>query len=76
MEYEYNPSIYEVITLNIKKYRLKKNMSIKTLSSRTKIKESYLINLDNINNTYKISIYDLYKISVVLNVSINKFFEK
>ena len=68
--------MYNTVAVNIKKYRMKNEISIKDLANKAGIKEKYLINLEDVRTNTKISIYDLYKISVILNVSIDKFFEK
>ncbi len=72
-KYKFNPSLYNTVAKNIRKYRLINNMSIETLSEYSNIKKDYLQKLETVNNL-SISIYDLYKISVILNVSIDKFF--
>ena len=64
--------IYNIIAINIKKYM--KDITISKLAYLTNINEDKLCKFIN-NKHGEISIDDLYKISVVLNVSINKFFE-
>ncbi len=76
VKYKFDSSMYNTVAVNIKKYRMKNEISIKDLAFKTGIKEKYLIDLEDISKNIKISIYDLYKISVILNVSIDKFFEK
>ena len=74
--YQFNNQVYKTVAKNIKKYRNQKNISIATLAKYAKITEEYLINLENLNNDIKISIYDLYKISIILEISIEKFFQE
>ena len=63
-----------IIANNVKKYRKKRNMSIKELSYFTDITYSTLKNIENCKES--ISIIMLYKISKVLKISINNFFEE
>ena len=63
-----------IIANNVKKYRKKRNMSIKELSYFTDITYSTLENIENCKES--ISIIMLYKISKVLKISINNFFEE
>lgn len=70
---EFDTKMYEVVAKNISKYRNMKNISIDKLSEYTDIDKDYLIELEQ-NHNIIISIYDLYKISVVLDVNINDFF--
>lgn len=72
--YAFNPKMYKTVANNILKYRNLQNMSLEELSLKTEIKKEYLEKLETSEQEVKISIYDLYKISVILNVSIDKFF--
>jgi transcriptional regulator with XRE-family HTH domain len=65
-----------IISNNIKKYRIKENISKTKLSYLTRISKSTINNIEN--NTYnkEITIITLYRISKVLKVPINKFFEE
>lgn len=74
--YEFNPKMYKTVANNIKKYRNLQKISLEELSLKTEIKKNYLEKLENNESEVKISIYDLYKISVILNTSIEKFFEE
>ncbi len=65
---------------NIKRYRLlynidKGNMTQKDLAERIGVSTSLIGGLESNNLSQGISIYNLYKISEVLRVPINKFFE-
>ena len=62
-KYEFDSSMYNTVAINIKKYRMKNEISIKDLALKAGISEKYLIKLEDIRNNVKISIYDLYKIS-------------
>ncbi len=65
---------------NIKRYRLlynidKGNMTQRELAKRIGVSTSLIGGLESNNLSQGISIYNLYKISEVLRVPINKFFE-
>jgi len=65
---------------NIKKYRLLYSIENSKLTQKQLAKEigvcvSQIGTMESPNNSQGISIYNLYKISKVLNVSIDKFFE-
>lgn len=74
--YEFNPQIYQVVASNIKKYMALKGISIQELCEDADLKEYFLTKMLNSNENIAISIYDLYKISNVLDVSIDKFFNE
>ena len=63
-----------IIANNVKNYRKKRNISIEELSYFTDIPNSTLKNIENSKES--ISIITLYKISKVLKISINNFFEE
>lgn len=73
--YEFNPDMYRLVAKNINKYMKAKNLTISDLAKYTKIKEKFLVLFLNDNSDTIISIYDLYKISVILEVGMNMFFE-
>ena len=75
-KYNFDTRIYKTVAFNVKKYMDEAKMSIKDLAEFTEIKESFLQKFLNNTENLPISIYDLYKISVILNISINNFFQK
>lgn len=75
VKYNFDSKMYYTVASNIKKERIKKGMDIATLSRYTDIEESYLKQWESLQGDIVISIYDLYKISVILDVSIDKFFK-
>ena len=75
-KYNFDTRIYKTVAFNVKKYMDEAKMSIKDLAELTEIKESFLQKFLNNTENLPISIYDLYKISVILNISINNFFQK
>lgn len=75
VKYNFDSKMYKTVASNIKKYRMKKGMSIATLCKYADIKQDYLELLESLQEEITITIYDLYKISIILEVGIDKFFE-
>ena len=75
-EYEFNPNIKSIICQNIKKCRLKSKISAMDLSEKIGVSLNHLKRIESINDRNNISLITLYKISKVLNVRIDKFFEE
>ena len=71
----------KLIGKNIKKYRLLYNTKNKDKITQAKLSEKLGVNvsligaLESNNSTQGLSIYNLYQISKILNVRIDKFFE-
>ena len=61
---------------NIKKYRKEKGLTQKELANSVKVATPLIGSLESKNIIQGISIYNLYKISMVLEVPVNKFFEE
>ena len=74
--YEFNPEMYKTVAKNVRYYRKKKGLSIDELSKYAEIKKEFLQEFEYSEENMAISIYDLYKISVILEISIDKFFEQ
>ncbi len=74
--YKFNKEMYKTVGKNIKKYRILKNLTLEELSSFAKINAEFLEKFENIEDNLTISIYDLYKISVILEVNISEFFKE
>lgn len=74
IKYKFNQEMYKTVGKNIKKYRELKGLSIDELCEYAEIKKEFLNDFENLKDGLSISIYDLYKISVILDVSIDKFF--
>lgn len=66
--------IYKIIGYNIKKYRKQSNKKLtqKELAKRIGVCTSLIGSLESNNINQGISVYNLYKISKVLNISIDK----
>ena len=72
----------KIVGRNVKKYRLlynaynKEKLTQKGLASKIGAKTPLIGALESDNNNMGVSIYNLYMISKVLNVPIEKFFEE
>lgn len=75
-EYEFNKNIKAVICRNIKKYRNSKNVRLMDLAEAIDVTPDHLKRIEAENDRNNISLITLYKISVVLDVRIDKFFEE
>ena len=77
-----NEELKKLIGKNVKKYRLlyntksKEKLTQEKLAEKIGVKTSLIGALESENNNMGVSIYNLYMLSKVLNVPINKFFEE
>ena len=67
-------NIYKVVAINLSKFLNDKAMSLDELSSYADINKEILKEFIS-EKDGSISIYELYKISIILDISIEKFFE-
>lgn len=72
--YKFNPEMYKTVAKNIRYYRKSKNFTIDELCKYAQIKKEFLQEFELAETNMPISIYDLYKISIILDTSIDKFF--
>lgn len=75
-EYKFNKNIKSLICQNIKKYRNAKNVRLMDLAEAIDVTPDHLKRIEAENDRNNISLITLYKISVVLDVRIDKFFEE
>ncbi len=75
-QYEFNKNIKSVICQNIKKYRNAKKVRLMDLAEAIDVTPDHLKRIEAENDRNNISLITLYKISVVLDVRIDKFFEE
>ena len=75
-EYNFNKNIKSVICQNIKKYRNEKNVRLMDLAEAVDVTPDHLKRIESENDRNNISLTTLYKISIGLDVSIEKFFEE
>ncbi len=72
VKYKFDPQMYKIVGKNIAAFRQKRNLTIEELSKYADIKATLLKKYEKGEST--ISIYELYKISIILNYSIDQFF--
>ena len=72
----YNKNIKAVICRNIKKYRKEADMSVYELSEKVDVTPEHLKRIESENDRNNISLLTLYKISIILGVSIDNFFKE
>ena len=74
---QFDNDIYNTIRQNIKKYRLLKGMTSAELAELTGLSHDFMRQLQsNSKKTYNFSVETFYKISVALEVSMDKRIEK
>ncbi len=72
----FNENIKSVICKNIKKYRNEKGVRLMDLAEAVDVSSDHLKRIEAANDRNNISLITLYKISVVLGVRIDRFFEE
>ena len=75
-KYEFDPDIKSTICNNIKKYRKEKGIRLMDLAEAVDVTLNHLKRIESPTDRNNISLITLYKISKVLDVRIDKFFEK
>ena len=73
---EYNENIKSVICKNIKKFRNEKNVSLMDLAEKLDVLVEHLKRMEATHDRNNISLIILYKISIVLGIRIDRFFEE
>lgn len=74
---EFDNDIYNTIRHNIKRYRKEKGITSAELADLTGLSHDFIRQLQsNSKKTYNFSVETFYKISVALNVSLDKLIEK
>jgi len=73
---KYNPNIKSIICHNVKKYRAEKGVSIMEMAESLDVSVEHLKRIEAENDRNNISLITLYKISIILDVSIEKFFQE
>lgn len=67
---------YDIIRINIKKYRKEKGYTQQRLSEEAQMSMDYLAEIESVKRRKSFSIAILGRISEVLNVEIEEFFKK
>ena len=75
-QYDFNPNIKSVICQNIKKYRNEKGIRLMDLAEAINVTPDHLKRIEAPSDRNNISLMTLYKISLVLDVKMDKFFEE
>lgn len=74
-KYKFDPKYRAKICQNIKKYRNEKDVKLMELAEAVGVTSDHLKRIEAKNDRDNISLTLLYKISIVLDVRIDKFFE-
>ena len=70
----FEPDIFAIIRQNIKRYRKQRKMTSEQLAELVDLSHDFIRQIES--GKYNFSVDTLYKISVALNVRIDKLFEK
>lgn len=74
-DFVFNDDIIEVVADNVRKYRIEKAITQEQLAVDIGMSYDYLRRFETQKGREGLSLIKLYKISVVLDVPMNKFFE-
>lgn len=72
MESSKNDTIYDTIRRNIKKYRKEKGLTSAQLAERVDLSHDFIRQIESEKVRYNFSVETFYKISVALDVSMDK----
>ncbi len=67
--------IMDIISKNIRKYRKLNNLTQEQLGEYIGISRDYISRFESTHGREGITLYTLYKISIVLNVTMDEFFK-
>jgi len=73
---EFDAKIYDTIRRNIKKYRKEKKMTAAELAEFVDLSHDFIRQIESEKVAYNFSVETLYRISVVLGVSLDALIEK
>ena len=68
-------TVYDIIRRNIKKYRKEKGITSAQLAEMVGLSHDFIRQIESEKTRYNFSVETLYKISVALDVSLDKFVE-
>lgn len=68
-------TVYDIIRRNIKKYRKEKGITSAQLAEMVGLSHDFIRQIESEKTRYNFSVDTLYKISVALDVSLDKFVE-
>ena len=69
-------TIYDIIRRNIKKYRKEKGITSAQLAEMVDLSHDFIRQIESEKTRYNFSVETLYKISIALDVSLDKFIEQ
>lgn len=67
---------YDIVRVNIKKYRLEKRYTQQRLADETELSIDYIAEIESLKRRKSFSLATLGRIADILNVDIKKFFDK
>ena len=73
---DFNDNIKSIICKNIKKYRIEKGVRLMDLADKLNLSVNHLKRIESVNDRNNIFLMTLYKISIIIGVRIDKFFEE
>ncbi len=73
--FNFDENIIEIISYNVRKYRKIVGITQEQLAVDIGVTPEFMRKFETTRGSEGLSLYSLYKISIVLNVSIEKFFE-
>ena len=73
--FNFNENIIEVIAYNVRKYRKISGITQEQLAIDIDVTPEFIRKFESTRGSEGLSLMSLYKISIVLNVSMDKFFE-
>ena len=75
-EVDFDPNIYDTIRRNIRRYRLQKNITSSELADMVGLSHEFIRQIQSEKIAYNFSVDTLYRISVVLGVSLDDLIKK
>ncbi len=69
-------NIYEIVARNIKKYRKEKKITQAILAEKVGVSHEFIRRIKSKKGIKTFSVATIYKISLVLDITIDKLFEK
>ena len=75
-EYKFDNEIYDTIRRNIKKYRKAKKITAAKLAEFTGLSHDFIRQIESEKVAYNFSVETFYRISVVLEVGLDKLVER
>ena len=75
-EINFDPNIYDTIRRNIRRYRLQNNITSSELADMVGLSHEFIRQIQSEKIAYNFSVDTLYRISVVLGVSLDDLIKK